>query len=245
MAASQTELEMSPPAQELAFAAALARRLDYIDSAELARAQAKAQRAAAEEARARAVGELPALWHDPTAFAHAIPELQAQEDCAMLAAGLSFHLARAKLREDPAEAGLEVLAALVAGAANVNNNVPAFRAGAVMATLAARDKNGSERELSMDVGAPGTIAALTAALNAFDADPAIVARRLSIEMPKQAQLVTPRRTSGAKVLGARSALTSGLKKSTPHSERAREIERETLLVEIERERGGGRRERLD
>ena len=228
---------MSPPAQELAFAAALARRLDYIDSAELARAQAEAQRAAA-------VGELPALWHDPTAFAHAIPELQAQEDCAMLAAGLSFHLARAKLREDPAEAGLEVLAALVAGAANVNNNVPAFRAGAVMATLAARDKNGSERELSMDVGAPGTIAALTAALNAFDADPAIVARRLSIKMPNQAQLVSPR-TSGAKVLGARSALTSGLKKSTPHSERAREIERETLLVEIEREREGGRRERLD
>ena len=175
-------------AEARALAAALAQRLD---PAELARAQEEAQRAAAEEARATAAGELPARWHDPAAFTHAIPELQGQKDFAMLAAGLSFHLARV----DAVEAALQALQALLDGPANRGDRPYAFRAGAVTATLAAMDKHGSEREVMLqackvlwritsrspeeaaictDVGERGGIAALNAALDAFDSDPAIV-----------------------------------------------------------------------
>ena len=153
-----------------------------LDPAELARAQEEAQRAAAEE--------LPARWRDSSAFARAIPELQAQKDAALLVAGLSFHLAQA----DMVAAALEALGALVEVPAS--EVARAFRAGAVPATLAAMDTHGSEHavvlqactllwgitapspeqeDIRRDFGERGGIAALNAALDAFGDDPAIVA----------------------------------------------------------------------
>jgi len=195
LAAAQAELQRNDTAlkekdaEARALIAALAHRLD---PAELARAQEEAQRAAAEEARAAAAGELPAHWRDPAAFVRAIPELRAQKDCAMLVAGLSFHLARA----DTAAAALVALEGLLDIAPTREENAgPASRAGAVPATLAAMDAHGSEHAVVLpacrvlwniagpspekaairaDVGEHGGIAALNAALDAFGDDPTIV-----------------------------------------------------------------------